>query len=65
MKVKHTLKPIYNELSKVLILGSMPSAISRENNFYYAHNYTILSSKNQTLCKIILIYNLNTIITFN
>ena len=37
MKVKHTLKPIYNELSKVLILGSMPSAISRENNFYYAH----------------------------
>lgn len=37
MKVKHTLKPIYNEFSKVLILGSMPSTISRENNFYYAH----------------------------
>ena len=37
MKVKHTLKPIYNEQSKVLILGSMPSIISRENNFYYAH----------------------------
>ncbi len=37
MKVKHTLKPIYNEQSKVLILGSMPSIISREYNFYYAH----------------------------
>ena len=37
MKVKHTLKPIYNKFSKVLILGSMPSIISRENNFYYAH----------------------------
>jgi len=37
MKVKHTLKPIYNEFSKILILGSMPSTISRKNNFYYAH----------------------------
>ena len=37
MNVKHTLKPIYNKFSKVLILGSMPSIISRENNFYYAH----------------------------
>ena len=37
MKVKHTLKPIYNKFSKVLILGSMPSTISRETNFYYAH----------------------------
>ena len=37
MKVKHTLKPIYNEFSKILILGSMPSTISRETNFYYAH----------------------------
>lgn len=47
MKVKHTLKPIYNKFSKVLILGSMPSTISRENNFYYAHKtnrfWTILS----------------------
>lgn len=37
MKVKHTLKPIYNKFSKILILGSMPSTISRKNNFYYAH----------------------------
>ena len=37
MKVYHTLKHIYNENSKILILGSMPSVISRNNNFYYAH----------------------------
>ena len=37
MIVHHTLKPIYNKNSKILILGSMPSIISRENNFYYAN----------------------------
>ncbi len=37
MKVYHTLEPIYNQNSKVLILGSIPSVKSREENFYYAH----------------------------
>ena len=37
MKVKHTLKPIYDNDSKILILGSMPSIKSRELNFYYAN----------------------------
>lgn len=37
MKIKHSLKPIYDNNSKVLILGTMPSAKSREKNFYYAH----------------------------
>lgn len=37
MKVIHTIKPIYNKETKILILGSMPSIISRENNFYYAN----------------------------
>ncbi len=37
MKVFHTLKPIYNNESKILILGSFPSIKSRENSFYYAH----------------------------
>ena len=36
--VKHNLKPIYNSKSKILILGSMPSVISREQNFYYANS---------------------------
>lgn len=37
MKVFHTLEPIYDKSSKVLILGSMPSLKSREIGFYYAH----------------------------
>lgn len=37
MKVIHNLKPIYDKNSKVLILGSMPSVISRQNQFYYAN----------------------------
>ena len=37
MKVIHNLKPIYDKNSKILILGSMPSIISRNNNFYYAN----------------------------
>lgn len=37
MKVNHSLNPIYDSNSQVLILGSMPSVKSREKNFYYAH----------------------------
>lgn len=37
MKVHHTLKPIYNENSYILILGSIPSVTSRKKNFYYSH----------------------------
>ena len=36
-KVMHELPPIYNNKSKILILGSIPSIKSRELNFYYAH----------------------------
>ena len=35
--VKHTFEPIYNENSKILILGSLPSVKSREQGFYYGH----------------------------
>lgn len=35
--VTHTLKPIFNENSKILILGTMPSPKSRANNFYYSN----------------------------
>ena len=35
--VMHPLKPIFNKHSKVLILGTMPSVISRELKSYYAH----------------------------
>lgn len=37
MKVVHTLEAIYNEESRVLILGSIPSIKSREIGFYYSH----------------------------
>ena len=33
----HPLKPIYDRNSKILILGTMPSFKSRENNMYYSH----------------------------
>jgi double-stranded uracil-DNA glycosylase len=35
--VEHTLEPIYNANSKILILGTMPSPKSREYGFYYSH----------------------------
>ncbi len=35
--VKHTFEPVYNEHSRILILGSLPSVKSRENGFYYGH----------------------------
>ena len=36
-KVIHPLEPIYDEQSKVLILGSFPSVISRKDMMYYAN----------------------------
>ncbi len=35
--VSHTFEPIYNERSRILILGTFPSVKSRENQFYYGH----------------------------
>ena len=35
--VLHTLEPVWNESSRVLILGTMPSPKSRETGFYYGH----------------------------
>lgn len=37
MKVSHTFEPIYDERSKILILGTFPSVKSRESAFYYGH----------------------------
>ena len=33
----HPIKPIYDENSKILILGSFPSVASRREAFFYAH----------------------------
>ena len=35
--VIHPLKPLFDSRSRVLLLGSMPSPLSRENAFYYAN----------------------------
>ena len=36
-KVTHNIEPVFNENSRILILGSMPSAKSREAKFYYSN----------------------------
>ena len=36
-KVSHTFEPVYDEKSRILILGTFPSVKSREQNFYYGH----------------------------
>lgn len=35
--VEHGFEPVYNEASRILILGSLPSVKSREEGFYYGH----------------------------
>ena len=35
--VRHEFEPIFNEKSRILILGTLPSVKSREQNFYYGH----------------------------
>lgn len=35
--IEHPFPPLYDENSKILILGSFPSVKSREQNFFYGH----------------------------
>ena len=35
--VRHTISPVFDERSRVLVLGTMPSPKSRETGFYYGH----------------------------
>lgn len=35
--IKHGFQPVYDENSRVLILGSLPSVKSREQQFFYGH----------------------------
>lgn len=36
-KISHIFGPVFDEYSRVLILGTFPSVKSRENGFYYGH----------------------------
>lgn len=38
-RIVHPFPPVYDENSRILILGSFPSVVSRELNFYYANRY--------------------------
>ena len=35
--INHTIDPVYDENSRILILGSFPSVKSREQQFFYGH----------------------------
>lgn len=35
--VVHTFEPVFDEYSRILMLGTMPSPKSREQGFYYGH----------------------------
>lgn len=37
INISHTFQPVYDDKSKILILGTFPSVKSRENHFYYGH----------------------------
>lgn len=35
--IVHSFEPVFDSRSRVLILGTLPSVLSREANFYYGH----------------------------
>jgi len=35
--IRHEIAPVYDQNSRILILGSFPSVKSRENKFFYGH----------------------------
>ena len=37
LRIQHPFGPLYDEHSRILILGSFPSVKSREQNFFYGH----------------------------
>lgn len=48
--VEHPFDPIYDQHSKILILGSIPSVVSRERGFYYMHPRNAFWKIVSTLC---------------
>ena len=53
---KHNIEPIFSSDSKVLILGSFPSVISRNKGFYYANKNnrfwkTIFTLLSESMCE--------------
>ena len=50
MKKLHTIPPLYNKDSRVLILGSFPSVKSREQAFFYGHPQNRFWKVMSTIC---------------
>lgn len=52
----HTIDPVYDGDCKILILGSFPSVVSRETNFFYGHPqnrfWKVLSSVMEEDCPV-------------
>ena len=51
MIIKHEIDPVYNENSKILILGSFPSEASRLSGFYYGHKQNRFWRVLSAVCK--------------
>lgn len=49
--VKHEFEPVFDETSEILILGTLPSVKSREQNFYYGHPQNRFWKVIAALCK--------------
>ena len=49
--IEHNFEPVFNAQSQILILGSLPSVKSRENNFYYGHPQNRFWKLIATLCQ--------------
>ena len=47
--VEHSFGPVFDEKSKILILGSFPSVMSRKQMFYYGNKHK--TSKNKARYK--------------
>lgn len=47
----HLFGPVFDEKSKILILGSFPSVKSREQNFYYGHPQNRFWKVLKSVCK--------------
>lgn len=50
MPIVHPIKPVYDENSRILILGSFPSVKSREVGFYYGHPQNRFWKVISTIC---------------
>ena len=56
-RASHGFGPVYDEKSRILILGSFPSVKSREEGFFYGHPVTIEEKKHFLLENGIALYD--------